>query len=149
MVDVNKPPTTTVARGRCVSAPTPVDNSIGSKPRMDVLAVIRTGVTRSLQPRRTASGKFAPAERRSLMKLTSTIPFSIATPNTVIKPMTDGTEMYWLVMYSAIRPPHAANGTFAMIKVAYFTESKAVYNKIKMKRIVKGTINDRRCIARC
>lgn len=39
-VEVINPPTTTVASGRWVSAPTPVDNSMGMRPRMATLAVI-------------------------------------------------------------------------------------------------------------
>ena len=49
-MDVNKPPTTTVASGRCVSAPTPVDSSIGTRPRIATEAVISTGRSRSAAP---------------------------------------------------------------------------------------------------
>ena len=83
------------------------------------------------------------------MKLISTIPFNIATPKTAINPMADGTDTYWPLMNRAKMPPMVANGTFAMIIVAYFVELKAVYSRTKMKNIVSGTIIDKRVKARC
>ena len=38
------------------------------------------------------------------MKLTRTIPFSMATPNTVMNPIADGTDTYCPLMKSAIKP---------------------------------------------
>ena len=37
------PPITTVASGRCTSAPGAVDNAMGTKPTMSMSAVIKTG----------------------------------------------------------------------------------------------------------
>ena len=45
-VEVISPPMTTVASGRCISAPSLVDNAIGKKPRLATKAVIRTGRNR-------------------------------------------------------------------------------------------------------
>ena len=42
-VDVTSPPITTVAKGRCTSAPAPEDNAIGTKPRLATSAVMSTG----------------------------------------------------------------------------------------------------------
>lgn len=83
------------------------------------------------------------------MKLTRTMPFSIATPKTVINPMAEGTDTYCPLMKSATNPPMVANGTLAMISVAYFTELNAVYNSTKMNRIVSGTITANLASARC
>ena len=83
------------------------------------------------------------------MKLTSTMPFSIATPNTAIKPIADGTDTYWPLTNNAKMPPMVAKGTLAIIIVAYFVELNAVYNSTKMKKIVSGTITERRFNARC
>ena len=66
-------------------------------------------------PRR---GRDRPCSRRSFRKLTSTMPFNIATPNTAMKPIADGTDRYCPVMNSPTMPPMIANGTLAMISVA-------------------------------
>jgi hypothetical protein len=51
----NQPPTTTVARARCTSVPTPVANAAGSIPTVATVAVMSTGRKRSTAPDRTAS----------------------------------------------------------------------------------------------
>src|SRR5512139_866783 len=125
-VELSRPPTTTVASGRCVSAPTPEDSNIGTRPRIATLAVISTGRSRRTVPSVTASRTLRPLPRNSFRKLTSTMPFSMATPNTAMKPMADGTDRYCPVMNSATMPPSVANGTLARIRAAYLTELKAV-----------------------
>src|SRR3546814_6718270 len=67
-VEVINPPTTTVASGLCVSAPTPLDRSIGTRPRIATLAVISTGRSRSAVPWITASRTDRPLSRNSLRK---------------------------------------------------------------------------------
>ena len=125
-MELSKPPTTTVANGRWVSAPTPLESNIGTKPRIATLAVISTGRNRSAVPCTTASRTDRPLSRNSLRKLTSTMPLSIATPNTAINPMADGTERYCPVTNSASNPPMVANGTLARMRAAYLIELKAV-----------------------
>jgi len=49
-VDERIPPITTVASGRCTSAPTSVLSAIGIKPRLATRAVIRTGLSRVAAP---------------------------------------------------------------------------------------------------
>jgi len=49
-VQVTRPPITTVARGRCTSAPALPETAIGRKPRASVVAVIITGLSRSSDP---------------------------------------------------------------------------------------------------
>ena len=53
-----KPPTTTVARLRCTSVPTPVAKAAGSMPTVATVAVMSTGRKRSTAPDSTASRKF-------------------------------------------------------------------------------------------
>ena len=49
-VAVNNPPITTVANGRCTSAPPEVDIAIGKNPREATDAVIMTGLSLTLVP---------------------------------------------------------------------------------------------------
>jgi len=60
-VEVNKPPTTTVARGRCISDPTPDDNNSGIKPNAAINAVISTGRNRDNDPSCMARDKPLPS----------------------------------------------------------------------------------------
>ena len=53
-VEVMRPPITTVASGRCTSAPELVDNAIGRNPRLATDAVMSTGLSRATAPSRTA-----------------------------------------------------------------------------------------------
>src|SRR5262245_55402976 len=66
-VDVTNPPITTVASGRCTSAPADVASAIGTKPRLATNAVIRTGRNLALAPSITASAQCRPDSRRRLM----------------------------------------------------------------------------------
>ena len=54
------------------------------------------------------------------------MPFNIATPNTAMNPIADGTDKYCPVANSPMMPPMIANGTLAMISVAWRTELNAV-----------------------
>ena len=51
----NKPPITTVANGRCTSAPEELDNAIGRKPSEATAAVNSTGLSLTLVPFNTRS----------------------------------------------------------------------------------------------
>jgi hypothetical protein len=53
-VELNRPPITTDASGRCTSAPVEVARAIGMKPKLATEAVISTGRSRRLAPARTA-----------------------------------------------------------------------------------------------
>ena len=53
-VAVTNPPTITLANGRWISAPTPLDINIGIKPKADVIAVIKTGLNLEVAPSNTA-----------------------------------------------------------------------------------------------
>ena len=65
-VDVTSPPMTTVASGRCTSAPVPCESATGMKPRLATSAVIRTGRSRSRAPPSAAASGEAPPVRCAL-----------------------------------------------------------------------------------
>ena len=54
------------------------------------------------------------------------MPFNIATPNTAMNPIAEGTDRYWPVTNNASRPPMVANGTLARISAANLIELNAV-----------------------
>ena len=59
-IALTTPPMTTVASGRCTSAPTPVLNAIGTKPRLATSVVISTGRSRVSAAWFTASSSGRP-----------------------------------------------------------------------------------------
>ncbi len=79
------PPMTTVARGRCTSAPGPVASAMGTKPNDATSAVMRTGRSRVTEPRKIASSTGTPSCSSFLMKVNMTTPLSTATPLSAIK----------------------------------------------------------------
>ena len=85
-VDVTNPPITTVAKGRCTSAPMLVATAIGTKPNPATIAVISTGRSRVFAPSTTASSSERSSCRSRVMVETSTTPFSTAIPDRAIKP---------------------------------------------------------------
>src|SRR6266513_124394 len=62
-VELRLPPMTTVASGRCTSAPVPMAMAIGTKPRLATRAVISTGRSRVSEPSITASRTLRPCSR--------------------------------------------------------------------------------------
>ena len=56
---VTKPPITTVARGRCTSAPVPWEIATGTKPMLAASAVMRNGRSRRRAPCNAASSGVA------------------------------------------------------------------------------------------
>jgi len=81
------PPITTVANGRCTSAPVPVARAMGINPKEATSAVIKTGRNRVREPCRIASSKGSPFSRNSPMKEIITNPFNTATPERAMKPI--------------------------------------------------------------
>jgi hypothetical protein len=63
IVDDTNPPITTVASGRCTSAPALRDTAIGMNPTLATNAVMSTGRNRTSAPSRTASPSARPAPR--------------------------------------------------------------------------------------
>src|SRR3546814_11983 len=68
-VEEMTPPITTVAKGRCTSAPAPTLNAIGTKPRLATSAVISTGRSRVSAPSRTAPARGPPCAVRDRLEL--------------------------------------------------------------------------------
>lgn len=86
-VAISNPPITTVANGRCTSAPDPLLNAIGKKPKEATKAVIKTGRKRVFVPIKTKRVVFKiPCSFSRLYSETNTIPFNTATPNKAINP---------------------------------------------------------------
>jgi hypothetical protein len=54
-VELRMPPMTTVASGRCTSAPAPMAMAIGTKPKLATKVVIKTGRRRVSEPSMTES----------------------------------------------------------------------------------------------
>ena len=87
IVAVNKPPITTVANGRCTSAPADPEIAIGKKPKAAAAAVNKTGRNRSVVPFKINSLiSFIPWCLSSLKCSINTIPFKTAIPKRAIKP---------------------------------------------------------------
>lgn len=105
------PPITTVASGRCTSAPAPVASAIGTKPRDATSAVISTGRSRVSAPSRTASATGSPSLRSRSMKAMMTSPLSTATPDSAIKPTPALMDNGIPRRSSAATPPVNASGT--------------------------------------
>lgn len=80
-----KPLITTVANGRCTSAPAPVANAIGTKPSDATNAVIETGRRRRSAPSGTASAHGS-CFARSSIKPAITSPLRTATPDNAMNP---------------------------------------------------------------
>ena len=86
-VAISKPPITTVASGRCTSAPEPLLNAIGRKPSDATKAVIRTGRKRTFVPINTILFRSCiPSFFNLLNSAINTIPFKTATPNKAMNP---------------------------------------------------------------
>ena len=110
-VAISKPPITTVANGRCTSAPSPWLNAIGKKPSDATKAVINTGRRRILVPCVTIRFKsFVPSFFKRLNSATNTIPFNTATPNKAIKPTPADMLNGMPRMAKASMPPMAESG---------------------------------------
>ncbi len=110
-VATSSPPITTVASGRCTSAPAPLLSAIGRKPSEATAAVMSTGRSLVLVPPRTTCFKFAiPSLRKRLNSEINTIPFNTATPNSAMNPtpalMLKGIPR----IVKAIIPPMAESG---------------------------------------
>ena len=85
-VEVMSPPMTTVASGRCISAPSLVDRAIGRNPRLATMAVMRTGLSRVMAVSKLILASGTPDSRKFSAALTQTSPLSTATPNSAMNP---------------------------------------------------------------
>ena len=150
-VDEIIPPITTVASGRCTSAPVPVFKAIGKKPRLATRAVIMIGRRRISAPSMIAPvnllASLPRCLQRSLIKASITKPFSTATPDSAIKPTPADIDKGISRSHRAITPPVSARGTPVKMIMASLKEPKAMINKPRMIASVIGTTTDRRLLA--
>ena len=112
IVAVNKPPITTVANGRCTSAPADEEIAIGKKPNAAAEAVNNTGRNLSVVPFRISSSIsfISPLCFNSLKCSTSTIPFSTAIPKSAIKPTPAEMLKGKSLIHKNSMPPTAESG---------------------------------------
>jgi hypothetical protein len=68
IVELTRPPITTLASGLCTSAPVEVESAIGIKPKLATNAVINTGRRQRRAPAITALPNADPASRNCLME---------------------------------------------------------------------------------
>ena len=111
MVAVISPPITTVARGRCTSAPALVEIAIGKKPKAAADAVKSTARKRSFVPcliKVSISSKCCFLS--SLKCSISTIPFNTAIPKSAIKPTPAEILNGMSRIHKSKTPPTADNG---------------------------------------
>ncbi|MNE11684.1 hypothetical protein D3C80_1044520 [compost metagenome] len=111
-VAVMSPPITTVASGRCTSAPAPLLSAIGRKPKEATAAVINTGRKRLRVPVITncRGSVMMPSFLIRLNSESNTIPFNTATPNRAINPTPADMLKGMPLRASAKTPPMADNG---------------------------------------
>jgi hypothetical protein len=105
------PPMTTVASGRCTSAPVPVFNAMGRKPTDATKPIIRIGLSLSRAPRMIALSSDTPSRTRSRIADTMMTPVSTATPHRVMKPTPAVIDSGISRINNATTPPVTASGT--------------------------------------
>ena len=113
---VKSPPMTTVANGRCTSAPAEVETAMGRKPNMAAVAVSRMGRRRSrvaVSMRRYTL--LTPSSLSELNRLMSTSPLSTATPKSTMNPTLADMENGIPRSSRAKTPPMVASGTAMQI----------------------------------
>ncbi len=148
-VDVTMPPMTTVASGRCTSAPVPCDSAIGRNPMAATSAVISTGFRRSAAPAMVASRMPRPSRSRSArMAASMTTPLSTATPKSAMNPIDADRFSVMPRIHRAAIPPTAANGTLVRISSAQRTRPNVTIRSRKMMTSDNGTTSARRAVAR-
>ena len=135
---------TTVASGRCTSAPVPVARAIGTKPRAATKAVIATGRSRVRAPSRTASGIAVPSSTSARMWFSSTKPFRTATPESAMNPTAAETEKGISRSHRAATPPVRAIGTALNTISASRPDPSAPRSRMKISAKQAGTTTVRR-----
>ena len=148
-MDVTSPPMTTVASGRCTSAPVPCESATGMNPRLATSAVMSTGRRRSRAPSAAATAGAAPCWRARCTVVSSTSPLSTATPNRAMKPMLADTLRCSPRSQSASTPPTAANGRFTSTSPASHHARSDAQSRPAISRTESGTTTRSPAIARC
>ena len=139
-VETINPPMTTVASGRCTSAPADVATAIGTKPNDATNPVRKTGRRRCSQPRKITLSVhilYLPADCMSLKWLIMRIPLSTATPKRAIKPTPAEILKGSPRSHNAAMPPIRDNGTVENTTNEYVTlrKLKNKSNKMSIKAI--------------
>ena len=146
-VDETMPPMTTVASGRCTSAPMPVLIAIGRKPRLATSAVMITGRSRRMAAVRTASSTGTPSSRSWRMVDTSTMSPRTATPDSATNPtpaeMLNGMSR----SQRATIPPVKPSGTPVKTSTEWRMVWKLEYRSTKISPKHAGTTIESRCRA--
>jgi hypothetical protein len=101
---------TTVASGRCTSAPVPVAIAIGMKPSEATSAVMSTGRRRVNAPSRIAASSATPSSRSVRMYEIITNPLSTATPESAMNPTAADIDIGMSRSHKARMPPVNAKG---------------------------------------
>ncbi len=143
------PPITTVASGRCTSAPTPVLNAIGTKPRLATRAVISTGLNRCCAPSNTASFNGSPSRSSCRMNVSMTTPFKTATPDSAMKPTAAEIDSGISRSANANIPPVSPKGTPVNMTSALLSELNALYSRPIINSSANGTTKLNRWEADC
>ena len=139
---------TTVASGRCTSAPAFVDTAIGKKPKAAAVAVSNTARKRSVAPLVMSSFlSIIPCFFNSLKCSSITIPLSTAIPKSAIKPTPAEILNGIPRNHNKKIPPTAESGIAVKINKASLTDLKAKYNIIKIKSNATGTAIFKRAVA--
>ena len=148
IVAVIKPPITTVANGRCTSAPADDEIAIGKKPKAAAAAVKITGRNLSVVPLKINSSiSSIPLFFNSLKCSINTIPLSTAIPKSAIKPTPAEILKGKSRNHKNNTPPTAESGMAEYTIRASLTLLKAKYSKIKIKNKAIGTAMAKRALA--
>ena len=149
-VEVINPPITTVASGRCTSAPTVVAIAMGINPSEATSAVIRTGRNRCWAAFNAAClGPTDSEVSTCCMVETNTTPFNTATPNKAINPTPAVIERGMLLSHRAHRPPDIASGMLAKISNPGLTFPNEAYRSMNISKRTSGTKIKSRFLASC
>src|ERR1035441_8110632 len=122
-----RPPTMTMAKGRCESEPMPCDKAAGSRPRVATSMVIMMGRSRRTAPSMAASSMVCPRTRIWLMYSSMMTPVSTETPKRARKPTPVETLKLVCERSSATRPPMGAMETVSRISSAHFPDLNIMY----------------------
>ena len=135
-----RPPTITIANGRCESEPMPLEIAAGQQ------ADARDQHRHHDRPqppdrcrRSPRRESLSPRARSWLMYSSMMTPVCTETPKSARKPTPDETLMCVPVASSASKPPSGAIATFAMINSTHFTVLNMVKRIMQITRSVIGT----------
>src|ERR1700686_314801 len=133
-----RPPTMTMAKGRCESEPIPWEVAAGTNPSDATSMVIRIGRKRWIAPLVAALSIECPRDRSWLMYSTMMTPVWTETPKRARNPIPEETLKLVALRNSATTPPIGAIATVARIRLAHFIDPNMEYRIMKMTGSVSG-----------